>query len=108
MITFIIVLVILCVVSAIFTRGSDARRTRESQERLERHAISQLPPPVGFEDMPAEAIFAVRDGSQIRAVHILHKQQGLDIDQAKERVQQLQAALRQGPELGRPPTGLFS
>ncbi len=107
MIELIVVLVVLGLLFSIFGQGRDARRTRESQERLEKHVISQLPPPTGFEDVPADAIAAVRDGRRLQAIMILHKQCQLDVDTAKARVNALTVALKAGPALGRPPSGLF-
>lgn len=105
MITILVLLLGLALLVKIFGMGSDARRARATQERLEKHVISQLPPPAGFEDIPADAVAAVREANDLGAIVILHKQ-GLDLDSAKLRIKALRKVIDAGPALGRPPTRL--
>lgn len=103
MITALVLLLGLVLIAKLFCMGSDARRSREVQERLEDHVKSQLPKPAGFEDIPDEAVAAVRAANDIGAIVILHKQ-GVDLDTAKLRIKELSKALEAGPALGRPPS----
>lgn len=109
MLLAIAVFVVLFGLLAVITSSSrDARLARESQERQEKHAIAQIPPPHGFEDCPPDALAAVREGNNLRAIHLLFLINGRDLDKAKARVGELAAALKKGPALARPPSGLLT
>lgn len=107
MLTVLVILLLLAAGVWLFTASQNTGAIRASQERLERHAISKLPPPDGFEDCGADVLAAVREGSHLGAIIAYRKQHGPDMEKAKARVDALTAALRAGPPFGRPPTGIF-
>jgi len=105
----IALLILLVVVVLLFSMSGNSRRARESQERLEKHVISQLPPPAGFEDCSAAVIRCLREANRIGAIQQYRKDTGkTDLAAAQRRIEELEAALRAGPALGRPPQGLLT
>lgn len=107
MIPVLLLLGFFALVAAVFSISSNARRARESQERLEAHAVSQLPSPQNFDDCDSRVIEAVRKGADLQAMILYRKLNGGEYDAAKARIAELKIALRAGPALGRPPSGLF-
>lgn len=107
MITLIIALVIIALIASICGMGSDAKRTRESQERVERIALSQMPPPAGFDDCSPDVVLAVRESNRLGAIAAYMRQHKCEVEKAALRIDILQEALRQGPAIGRPRSGLF-
>jgi len=108
MIIVALVLGLIVLFISVLSISGNAKRTRESQERLEKHAISQLPLPADFGDCSAEVVQKVREGQKLGAIAQYMKEKGdKDLDGAKRRVEELRQALLNGPALGRPPRGLF-
>ena len=102
MIAIIVAIVAVALVVALLNSSRDARRTRESQERLEKHAIAQLPPPAGFDDCSPDVIAAVRENRRLQAIAAYLRAHKCEPDKATARIDELQQALLTGPELGRP------
>lgn len=106
--TIIATIVILLVIALLFSIAGTSQRQCESQERLERHAISQLPDPEGFSDCSHEVVLKVRNNEELKAIHLHWTENGRgDIDASKLRIKELRAFLMRGSEFGRPKKGLF-
>jgi len=105
MIAIIVVGIILLLLASLL---GNSRRQRESQERIERHIVSQLPPPDGFDDCPAEAVQCVRQGQTLSAIKLHWEANGKgDLKASKQRIDELREVLIKGPALGRPPKALW-